>query len=436
MAGGKWERQNKELSGAYTNVETNSLAVAGIDANGAEIIPVMLDWGPVGEFIRVRPSTPFRQTFGRDLKDLPQLMEAFKATGNVLLYNLNGEGTKATATTEELTATAAYGGTDGNQISVVVSAELDESTTIKTYYQGDRVDMQNVTDVAEWSPNGYVVLSGSLPAGDATLTLTGGETTKATNDSFAAFAAGLDTQIFRTVAYGTDDQSVKLLLSLKIKEMRDEEGIYVNFVTNEYAQADHEGTISIKNGVYVGERFIPADEAVYWYGAAYANAGSESLTYADYPGATDVERLSKEDIIKAKREGHVVFIYDAGADGKDRIVVESDINTFTSFTPKKNQDFRKGLIVRQMDDMGRNIQHIFSRYYIGKVRNHGNGRNLFKGSLMTDVMDVMLDKESIEPYDPNDIDIDEGSSKEAVLVNVGVEYVDAMEKLYTTVICK
>ncbi|MFJ8099400.1 phage tail sheath C-terminal domain-containing protein [Lysinibacillus sp. NPDC096212] len=436
MAGGNWEKQNKELSGAYTNFETNDLVVQGLDSKGAVVIPILLDWGDSGVFTKVTPNTKFMELFGKDLKDLLPISEAFKGTGNVIVYNLNGEGNKAAAKSGNFEVKAVHGGLDGNNIVVTVAQGLNGEATIRTFYDGERVDSQVVSSVAELTSNPYVVFNGELPEGDATLTLSKGTTVSATNDSYATFATALDTQIFKTIAIGTNDESIKLLLSLKVKQWREDEGKYVTLITNDYNVADHEGTVSIKNGVYIGDKFISAQEAVYWYGAAYANASTNSLTYAEYPGATDVERLSSPDVIKAKKEGHVVFIYDEGADGLDRVVVESDINTFRSFTPKKNQDFRKGTIIRQMDIVGNNVKHIYSRYFIGKVKNHEDGRNLFKGAIMKDVLDILVKQEAIEPYNPNDITIEQGDLKDAVLVSAGVKFVDAMEKLYMTILCK
>ncbi|MFJ7916084.1 MULTISPECIES: phage tail sheath C-terminal domain-containing protein [unclassified Lysinibacillus] len=436
MAGGNWEKQNKELSGAYTNFETNDLVVQGLDSKGAVVIPIMLDWGVTGVFSKVTPNTKFKELFGKDLKDLKPIREAFKGTGNVIVYNLNGKGDEATATSGTFVVKAVHGGSDGNKIVVTVAHGLNGDATVRTFFDGERVDSQIVSSTTELIANPYVVFNGELPAGDATLTLSKGATVSATNDSYATFATALDTQIFKTIAIGTDDDSIKLLLSLKVKQWREEEGKNVTIITNDYNAADHEGTVSIKNGVYIGGELISAKDAVYWYGAAYANASTNSLTYTEYPGATDVERLSSHDVIKAKRDGHVVFIYDEGADGLDRVVVESDINTFRSFTPKKNQDFCKGTIVRQMDIMGNNVKHIYSRYFIGKVKNHADGRNLFKGAIMKDVLDILVKQEAIEPYNPNDITIEQGDLKDAVLVLAGVKFVDAMEKLYMTILCK
>lgn len=436
MAGGRWETQNKVRPGAYLNFETNDLVATGLDSRGAEVIPLMLDWGETGKFIKVGPNTKFKELFGKDLGDIKPIREAFKGTGDVIVYNLNGEGDKATATNEGFTATAVHGGADGNKITVTVAHGLDGEATVRTFFDGERVDSQVVISADDLTPNPYVTFSGELPLEDVVLTLTGGQTTPATNDSYSEFAAGLDTQNFKTLAVGTDDESIKLLLSLKVKQWREEEGKNVHLITNNYNAADHEGVVSVLNGVYLGDEFIPAEEAVYWLGAAYANAITNSLTYAEYPGATDCERLSHEEIVKALQDGHIVYTYNQGADGVDRVVVEQDINTFRSFTPKKNQDFRKGKIVRQMDIVSNNVQHIYSRFFIGKVDNNEEGRNLFKGQVMKVVLDPLVRNGAIEPYSPDDLDFRQGEGKDAVLANLGIKFIDAMEKLYMTVDCK
>ena len=436
MSGGQWETQNKVRPGAYINFETNDLVATGLDSRGTVVVPITVDWGETKKFIKVSPNTKFTELFGKPLGELKPIQEAFKGTGNVIVYNLNGEGEKSKAIINSFTAIAVHGGSDGNKITVIVTKSLNGGATIKTYYDGSQVDSQVVEKATELTANGFVTFTGELPASDATLKLTGGKTIAATNESYSDLASGLDSQIFKTIAIGTDDDSIKLLFTLKVKQWRENEGKNVHFITNNYNAADHEGVVSVLNGIYDGAELISAKEAVYWLGGAYANAITNSLTYAQYPGATDCERLSHDEIVKALKEGHIVFTYNEGADGIDRVVVEQDINTFRSFTPEKNQDFRKGKIVRQMDIVSNNVQHIYSRFFIGKVDNHENGRNLFKGQIMKIVLDPLVKRGAIDPYDPNEINIAQGSEKDAVVVDMGLKFIDAMEKLYMTVKCK
>lgn len=437
MAGGFWETQNKVRPGAYVNFETNDLVATGLDSRGTEVVPIQVDWGETGKFIRVSPNTRFKELFGKSLGELIPIREAFKGTGDVLVYILNGKGEKAKAVSGTFTATAVHGGSDGNKIVVTTAPGLDGGATVKTFFDGSPVDSQEVISSADLVPNAYVLFTGELPIDEATLSLSGGTTVTATNESYSDLAAGLDSQRFKTIAIGTDDDTVKLLFSLKVKQWRENEGKNVTLITNDYKAADHEGVVSVLNGVTLdGGEELTAKDSVYWYGAAYANAITNSLTYAEYPGAIDCERLSHEEIVKALRDGHIVYTYNEGADGVDKVVVEQDINTFRSFTPIKNQDFRKNKIVRQMDIVSNNVQHIFSRFFIGKVDNNENGRNLFKGQVMTVILDPLVRRGAIEPYSPDDIHLQQGAEKDAVLATMGLKFIDAMEKLYMTVECK
>lgn len=433
MAGGYWEKQNKVRPGAYINFETNDQSLNALDSTGPVVIPLLLDWGETGKFIELSPKDNFTALFGKKLTDIVPLREAFLGTGKVIAYNLNGEGAKAKAETAEdgFKVEAKYGGSDGNKISVTVTVGLDDEYTVKTYYNGYQVDSQVVNAVNELESNDYVSYSGAFPDADATLTLSGGATVAATNESYADFADGLDTQEFKVVALGTDDESVKLMLSLKAKEWRERIGKNVTFVTNKYNLADHESVVSVKNGVTLeGGEELAAKESLYWYAAAYANSTTNSLTYAAYPGAIDCERLDHDDIVQALKDGHIVYTQNIG-----RVVVEQDINTYCSFTPEKNRDFSKNKLVRTMDIVSNNTQYVFSNYFIGKVTNNDDGRDLFKQELMKVVLDPLANEGALE-YESGDITVVQGNDKDAIVVDLAIKFNDVMEKLYMTVNCQ
>lgn len=323
MAGGNFTSQNKVRPGAYVNFETNDLVINALDSNGPVVIPLSLDWGTNGKFIEVAPNAKFQELFGKNLNDIVQVREAFKGTGQVIIYNLNGVGEKATITSGTFVATATHSGTTGNKLKVTVTVGLDGTSTVKTYFDGSQVDSQVVATSADLVTNPYVIFSGALPLSDATLTLTGGTTAPATNDSYADFAAGLDTLDFKVVAVGTDDETIKGLLTIKVKELR-ELGKNAVLITNNYATADYEGIVSVLNGVTLeGGEVLDAKSALYFYAGAYASAGTNSLTYTEYPGAIDCERKTHAEIVQALKDGHIIYTFNNG-----RVVVEQDINTF------------------------------------------------------------------------------------------------------------
>lgn len=431
MAGGTWETQNKVRPGAYVNFETNSLNATGLDSKGSVVIPITLDWGESGKFIKVTSNSNLKQLFGKTLSELTPLREAFKGTGQVIVYNLNGIGEQANATSEPFIATANYGGSDGNKISVTVAIGLSGNSTVKTFFDGSQVDSQIVTSIDELKSNGFVSFSGELPSADATLTLVGGTTVTATNESYSNFAEGLDTQDFKVLAVGTEDSSVKLLLTLKVKEWREQQGKNVTLVTNDYNTADFEGVVSVINGVTLtGNEQLTAKESLYWYAAAYANSITNSLTYTEYPGAIDCERKMHDEIVQALKDGHIIYTFN-----NESVVVEQDINTFRSFTTKKNQDFRKNKLVRIMDIIQNNVQHVFTSYFIGKVDNNVDGRNIFKQQIITNVLDPLEQRGALS-YDVSELEVEQGQEKDSVIATLPVTLADSMEKLYMTVKCK
>jgi hypothetical protein len=430
MTGGYWETQNKVRPGSYINFKTNDLVSSGLNSTGPVAIPLALDWGETGKFIKITSVSEFKELFGKVLSDLVPIREAFKGAGQVIVYNLNGVGVKATATSGTFVATAKYTGVDGNKISVTVTVGLAGTSTVKTFFDSVQVDSQVVATAAELVANAFVTFGGALPVADATLTLLGGTTVAATNESHSDCIVGLDTQDFKVVAVGTADDTIKLLYALKVKEWRSQ-GKNVTLVTNDYNTADHEGVVSVLNGVTLeGNEVLTAKDSLYFYAAAYANATTNSLTYTEYPGAIDCERKTHDEIVQALQDGHIVYTFN-----NDRVVVEQDINTYRSFTVEKNQDFRKNKLVRSMDIVSNSTQNVFSTFFIGKVTSDDNGRDLFKQQLMKVVLDPLVRSEALT-YVSEDISITQGAEKDAVLVNMGIKFNDAMEKLYMTVACK
>lgn len=266
-----------------------------------------------------------------------------------------------------------------------------------------------------------------MPLSDATLQLTGGTDGTLTNNVAVEFLAGLDQQEFTHIALGNVDQTVKELAVDKVNELRSL-GNPVFLVTSNFA-GDNEAVISVSNGVTLKDgTVLTNDDAVYWTAAAQAVAGTRSLTYAEYPDAIDVERKSNDEIIVLLNQGHIVFTYHNGD-----VVIEQDINTLTSFDGDKSADWSKNKIMRTMAVIEREIRELFKKQFIGKMHNNLDGRENFKASLITLILDPLADNNAIQ-YDASTIEVVEGSSKEAIVVNLPVYIVDAMEKLYMTVL--
>jgi len=150
IGGGSFTVQNKVLPGAYINfVSMGTNAKMG--ERGVAALPLELNWGPEGQVFKL-DAADFNATsmkvFGYDPTDANILLvrEAMKRAKTLLIYRVNGGGTKASATVGGMTVTAKYGGTRGNAIKVAVITNVDDATKadVVTYLDDMVMDSQTV----------------------------------------------------------------------------------------------------------------------------------------------------------------------------------------------------------------------------------------------------------------------------------------------------
>lgn len=432
MAGGTFLTTNKVRAGVYINFRTNDTNGASVGERGTAALPMELSFGPAGQLIPVDRDTNVKELFGFDSasEELLLLRECAKRASKVLVYRLK-DGVKATGTGGGLTVTAKYGGGRGNDFTVKV-AEEEELFRVETWLDGEKLDSQIVSDIGGLKPNAWVEFSGEGPlTAQAGIKLANGSDGEADQTSYEAFFKALETADYQTLAVPSDDSAVKQAAVSFVQNMRENEGVKIQAVVAGYPQADYEGIISVKNGVVLEDGTSISKEMATAY-VAGMTAGAqvnESNTYDVYDGAADVaERYTNSQIIAALEAGEWVFI---PKDGK--VVVEQDINTFTSHTPEKGAAFSKNRLVRVMDTLANDVKKIFEDRYLGKVGNSADGRSLFQAELVN-YLGQLMEIGAIDAFDSReDIEVLRGSTADAVIVNLAIQPVDSMEKLYMTV---
>jgi len=437
MAGGNWISQNKTRPGVYINFKSEAKAAGAMGERGIVSLPLPLSWGPAKQVIAMEAGDDTFATLGYPIT-APQLLpvrEALKRARTVLLYRLNA-GTQATGTDGvNLTITAKYGGVRGNDITVVISTNVDDPDKfdVQTLVDGAEVDYQEaVQEVEDLKDNDWVIWSGSgLLTPSAGIPLTGGADGAATAQDYLDYLEAIEVQDFHTIGLTSTDPSVKGVFAAFAKRLRDEEGKKIQVVMENYPTADYEGVISVKNGVVLADgTTLTAAQAVAWVAGATAGAApNESLTYTAYDGAVDASpRYTNSQIIAALQNGEFVF---TGIDG--RAVVEQDINTLKTFTPDKGKAFSKNRVLRALDGIGNDYMRVFSASYIGKVPNNADGRNLFKSECIN-ITSQYQNIGAVQNFDPQtDIEVLPGADSDSVVVNQWVQPVDSIEKIYMTV---
>lgn len=437
MAGGTWTTQNKVRPGVYVNVASNKNVVGKMGDRGTTALALSLSWGPSGAIISLKPSDDMYKILGYELthSELLPVREALKRAGTLLLYRLNN-GVKATVTNNGLQATALYGGVRGNDISIVIEKNIEDNTRfdVRTLLDGAEMDKQTVTTAAGLVPNHYVQFQANGIEGllvTAGMPLTGGENGTVTNLEHSQFLTALEVQDFQTAGLVSQDNTLKALYTSYVKRLRDTEGRKVQVVLADYATADHEGVISVKNGVVLSDgTIIDKHNAVAWVaGATAAAAVNESLTYQGYDDSVDVDiRMGHSVTTAALLNGELLFSYSGG-----KAVVEQDINTFTSFSPEKGRAFAKNRVMRVLDGVANDLKRIFESYYVGKVANNADGRATFWSQCVTYLNDLQ-NLGAIEDFNAqSDIVVVAGTDSDSIILDVALKPVDSVEKVYMKV---
>ncbi len=434
MAGGTWKSQNKVRPGVYINVVAKNEQDAYAGERGVLTMPAALNWGPEGTLMTITAGEDTFARLGYYSYEILLLREAFKHARTVLLYRVNTDGVKATATAENLTITAKYAGTRGNDIRITVAVNVDDDTKfdVTTYVELAEIETQTVGTIAELATNDFVIFSGTgTLAATAGTPLTGGTDGTAAAANYIAYLETAAALTFNTMAVPVSDGETKALAAAFARRMREEEGRKIQVVLADYAAADYEGVISVKNGVVLSDgTVIDKTKAVAWVGGATAGAGAaESLTYTEYDGAIAVDTVyTNTEIEAALRAGEFLFTESYG-----RIVVEQDINTLVTYSDTKNYALSKNRVLRALDGYLGDIKKACDLYYIGKIGNDSDGRNTIKAYAIRLASEYEA-MGALQNFDPeNDISVSAGAAIDAVVLTAYLQPVDSVEKIYATI---
>jgi hypothetical protein len=435
MAGGNWTTQNKVLPGVYTNVRGE--ATAGISAGdrGIVALPLILPW--------LTPKTVL--TITKDTADAILavlgtagllIREAIKKASVVLLYRLN-EGTAATATAGNLTATAKYPGTLGNELKISVEAVAGESGQfyVRTFRGTAEVDIQKAAEVAGLSANAYITLSGTgVLTASAGVSLTGGADGSVVTADYSAALAAFELYTFHAVSCPVTTTDVIALFTAYAQRLRTEEGKNIQAVVPDTLSVNSYAVLSVKNGYTLADGTVltAAQATAFVAGATAGVPLTESLTNAIVPGAVDVAtRYTNTQLTANINAGQIVFI--PGPYGSNEVRICADINTLITFTEERPKAFSKNKIIRTLDTIDNHIQERGNAAYVGKISNLSDGRALFKAEIFAYF--VELEEQGIlSDVSADDIVISKGDASDAVVVTYGARPIDVMEKLYNTIV--
>ncbi|BBD48304.1 hypothetical protein LJCM5343_17920 [Lactobacillus paragasseri] len=451
MSGGTWKAQDKRRPGAYINVVGNGQREAASSLGRVLLIRDKgLGWGKNG-VIEVEANSDFTKTLGTTLDDpsLTALKETLKGASKVLVLNPN-EGTAATLTKEGLpwTVTANYPGEKGNQItvSVEVSPADKNAATVSTIFGTKLVDEQSIkfNELDKFKGNDYITAKvveegSSKPTAFTNVsgTLTGGATTEPKKvESLLNDALENEEYAVVTTAGFEPSSNMNKLVVEAVKRLRENEGRKVRgaIPTDADTTYNYEGISTVVNGYTLsdGTNVDVKDATGFFAGISASADAATSLTYFDVEDATAAyPKLDNEKTIKALDAGQIVFTTRPG----QRVVIEQDINSLHKFTAEKPQSFSKNRVMRTLDEIATDTENTFERTYLGKAGNNAAGRDLFKADRIAYLMGLQ-NRNIIQSFKNTDVTIEAGNDTDSIVVNLAVTPVDAMEKLYMTMVVR
>ena len=444
FGGGIWLTQSKVLPGTYVNFTSISKASATLSDRGVAALPLPLGWGPEGEVFEVT-GEDFKKNcmniFGFQVNAPAMLLlrELYRNAKTAFLYRLTGTTIKAACTVSDTVfATAVFGGSRGNSLKLVITANVDnpEAFDVLTYMDDVLVDAQiGVVDSTKLQNNAFCTF-----ATDKSLALTSGAPftggSDGTMDGTAHQSAldKLEPFAFNTLGCVAADDITKGLYAQYTKRMRDEIGSKFQLVGYRIPGADFEGVISVENAATNYPTDVPGlSEQGLVYFTLGLQAGCEvnrSCTNRAYNGELTVDtNYTQRQLEDGIRAGKFMYHKAGGA-----VRVLDDVNTLVTLSDTKGAIFQSNQTIRVCDQIANDAAVLFNTRYLGVVPNDASGRM----SLWNDICKLIQALErirAVENFDTKTLTVEQGETKKAVLCTInGLNIVNAMAQLYMAVV--
>lgn len=243
--------------------------------------------------------------------------------------------------------------------------------------------------------------------------------------------AALEPYEFNVLACYTNTKTDIDKYVTQIKTWRDTYGKKVQGViynVSEITAPDHEGIITVVNTV--SDSGADPHALVAWVAGAEAacaiNATCTNMIYdGNYTVVTDLTQGELEDCIESGEFAfHLVY-------GDVRVL--EDINSLTTTTVDKGEDFKSNQTIRVIDQLANDVARVFNRQFLGKVPNDADGRSSLWSVLVKYHQDLE-DMRAIENYDSSQLTVEQGDTKKAVVINDVITVVNGMSQLYMTIV--
>lgn len=441
---GVWSGQTKNRPGAYINFKAVRNANVSASDRGVVALPLALGWGPEDKIVELTATEiadgTFTKKLGCTIDDpaVQPLIEAMKYASKALVYSLTAGGVKAAATIgtgdSAMKITALYSGTKGNNLTVAINqTAIKGKFEVVTLLGAATKDKQLAANIEELRANDFVAFEGTgVLKTNAGVKLTGGTDATITAATMSNFLGAVKQKTWDAIGlplYGLDGTAFNATVVPYINALRDA-GKKVVAVVNDYPSADTEGIISVDQGYRSETETVDVDAFVGAIAGMCAGTPiNQSNTYRVITGAQEIINPKTDEEIEAGLLSGC-FMLSYRQDGA--VVVESDINTLVNVGADKNNSFKKNRVIRTLDNIANTVRSTFENNFIGKVTRNAAGKNAFKAAIVK-YFTQLQNMEAIQNFSSEDVEVLDGDNIDSIIVNVSVQPLDSMEKLYMTV---
>ena len=132
----------------------------------------------------------------------------------------------------------------------------------------------------------------------------------------------------------------------------------------------------------------------------------------------------------------------AGTGDKDRMVVYVNHERFVKMdelvpmsrimSAPITGPYHKNRVIRLLNTIANDIYQQFSDGYIGVVNNNEQGRMMFKSAIVGYLLDIQANN-GIQNFEAEDVTVEPGEAIDAIVVNLAIQPVDSVEKIYVTI---
>ena len=445
MAQGSFTDFDKIRPGAYVRFMATRTDADMLGANGIVATVLPLAWGD--DIVRltaddVRGGRTLELTgYAMGAPELVSVQKALENAREVVIVRGDSGSTKATAAISSvLTASAKYGGVLGNGITVTIES-FGDSFVVITALNGTEVARSVGSTAEEIEDNIYVDFTGTGELSEQAATaLEGGSngTVGGWSEAVEEVIGGLNYDVI-VMTNPSNLVDFEKFLKGEHDAGRYRTGVAVGTYSSDSDDGNFEGLVKIDEAQYPAlarypngtEHSLTAGEVAHWAAGLYAGTSiNRGNTYAVVPHVVELEKAyNDEETIARLNKGFFLLTY--RRDGA--VVVEQDINSLHIFSSMRTRAYSKNRTMRTLVYIQEYIADLFETGYIGKVNANEHGRSALSGDIVAFMM-RLSDEGAIRNFNiSEDISIRMGAEPDTIIVDLFVQPMDSLEKLYLTI---